>query len=244
MNVVVVGLGEVGRHITSVLVHEGHNVTCVDQSAEALSRAEESFDVMTIKGHGASAEILRRLGVQDCDLFVAVTDNSEVNLIAAIRAREMGATRTLARASDPAYFEDDRGLVTNMLGIDLVINPRALVALEIHKLVRSASAISVEDFADNRIEVIQLHIDKNTKGLGKPLRSIALPEGTLVVAIVRDEELVVPGGADAFYVGDEVYIIGLTDQMSQVEKVFGRRRRQFTRKAIIVGGGSIGELLA
>jgi trk system potassium uptake protein TrkA len=238
-------MGEVGRHVTSVLVQEGHNVIVVDADPEALARAEESFDVMTIVGHGGSQKVLRELQLQTCDLFVAVTDNSEVNLIAALRAREGGAARTIARASDTAYFDDDdRGLVTDLLGIDLVINPRALVAIEIHKLIRSVSALSVEDFADNRIEVIQLSMEPDTKGLGKELKALGLPQGTLVVAIVRDGQLIVPGGNDALHVGDDAYVVGISDQMAEVERVFGRRRRQFTRKVIIVGGGSIGLYLA
>ena len=182
MNVVVVGMGETGRHITQMLVGEGHNITVVDSDPKSLSRAEESFDVMVLRGHGASGQVLNQLDLAKCDLFVAVTNKSEINLIAAIRARELGAGRVVARADDMAYFEDDRGMVTGMMGIDLVINPNTLVAREIHKLVRSLSALSVEDFADNRVEVIQLAVDKDTKGLGKPLKNIVLPEGTLVVA--------------------------------------------------------------
>ena len=244
MNVVVVGMGETGRHITQMLVGEGHNITVVDSDPKSLSKSEESFDVMVLRGHGASAKVLKQLDLAKCDLFVAVTNNSEVNLIAAVRANELGARRTVARADDLVYFEDDRGMVTGMMGIDLVINPYSLVAREIHKLVRSLSALSVEDFADNRVEVIQLAVDKSTKGVGKPLKNIVLPAGTLVVAIVRDKRLIVPGGNDHYQVGDDVYVVGLTDSMKEVERVFGRRRKQFTRKVMIVGGGAIGLSLA
>lgn len=244
MNVVVVGMGETGRHITRVLVQEGHNLTVIDSDAEALAKAEEAFDVMTLHGHGAGSRVLKQLELEQVDLFVAVTNKSEINLLSAMRAAQMGARRTVARSDEMAYFDDERGLVTDMLGIDLVINPYTLVAREIHKIVRSLSALSVEDFADNRVEVIQLAIDKDTKGLGKPLKSLTLPAGTLVVAIVRDKELIVPGGNDYFQVGDEVFVVGLTESMKQVERVFGRRRKQFTRKAMIVGGGAIGLSLA
>ena len=244
MNVVVVGMGETGRHITQMLAGEGHNITVVDSDPKSLSRAEESFDVMVLRGHGASGSVLNQLDLEKCDLFVAVTNKSEINLIAAIRAREAGVGRVVARADDMAYFDDDRGMVTGMMGIDLVINPNTLVAREIHKLVRSLSAISVEDFADNRVEVIQLAVDKDTKGLSKPLKNITLPEGTLVVAIVRDKRLIVPGGNDHYQVGDDVYVVGLTESMKQVERVFGRRRKQYTRKVMIIGGGAIGLSLA
>ncbi|MCA9564859.1 MAG: Trk system potassium transporter TrkA, partial [Myxococcales bacterium] len=244
MNVVVVGMGETGRHITSRLVQEGHDVTVVDSDAESLARAEEMFDVLVLKGHGASSDILNQIDWDACDLFVAVTNQSEINLISAIRASRRGAKKVVARADDLAYFDDERGLVTDMLGIDLVINPFTLVAREIHRIIRSISALSVEDFADNRVEVIQLPVEKETKLLGKPLRSLGLPEGTLIVAIVREGELIVPGGSDILLVDDDAYIVGLTDRMADVEKLFGRRRRRITRKAMIVGGGTIGLSLA
>lgn len=244
MNVFVIGMGEVGRHITSVLVHEQHNVTIVDQDPDALARAEESFDVMTLRAHGASEQVLEHVSAGHCDLFLAMTNNSEVNLISAIRAREAGAKMTIARAHQSPYFEGDQGLIRGFLGIDLVIDPRAQVAHEIHKIVRAVSAISIHEFADDRIEVIQLTVDNGATGLGTPLKSIDLPEGTLVVAIVRDDELIIPGGNDSYHVGDDVHVIGLTDQMAKVEEFFGRKRKKFTRKAMIVGGGRIGLALA
>jgi trk system potassium uptake protein TrkA len=224
MNIIVVGMGETGRHITGVLVDEGHNVTVVDASAEALARAEDAYDILTLRGHAASPRIQEQLDLASCDLFVAVTDKSEVNLIAALSAARGGAKRTAARADDPAYFVDDRGVVTDMLGIDLVINPKALVARELHRMVRSISALSVEDFADNRVEVVQLPIDKSTKGLGTPLRTLELPQGALIVALVRDGALIVPAGDDYLQIGDEAYVVGLAEAMSEVERVFGRPR--------------------
>ena len=168
MNIVVIGMGEVGRYVTGVLVQEGHNIIVVDNHAESLARAEEAFDVMTILGHGASGKVLRELNLETCDLFVAVTDNSEINLISALRARQFGASRTIARANETVYFDDDdRGLVTDLLGIDLVINPRALVALEINRLIRSVSALSVEDFADNRIDELKIEYGRAQKELQK-----------------------------------------------------------------------------
>lgn len=244
MNIIIVGMGEVGRYISRVLVEEGHNVVIIDINPDALSQAEESLDAMVLKGHGANVKTLREAGVGNCDLFIAVTDRDEVNMLAAIRAKELGAKSTMARVADPMYFEDARGIYTDMMGIDLVINPQALVALEMHKIVRSTNAVAVEDFADNRIEMIQLPVDEGTFVVNRPLKDLKLPSNTLIAAIIRDDDILVPSGTDIVLPGDEVLVVGRIEQIPRVEQLFDRERRKFTRRVIIVGGSQIGATLA
>ena len=110
MNIVIVGMGEVGGHIARVLTDDGHDVVLIDRSAAALQRAEELLDVSTIVGHGGDLERLRQANVATCDLFVAVTDHCELNLVACVQARALGAKRTVARVMGAAYGELSREL--------------------------------------------------------------------------------------------------------------------------------------
>ena len=245
MNIVIVGMGEVGRYISRVLVQEGHEVVIIDNSPEALTYAEETLDAMVLKGHGANLNTLREARAGEADLFIAVTDHCEVNILSALRARELGASRTIARVSNLAYLDNERGMVNGLMGIDLVINPNALVALEMHKIVRSSNAVAVEDFADNRIEMIQLPVDDSSVFAGKLLKDIRLPENTLIAGIIRDHDsIVVPGGMDAIRSGDELLIVGRIEQIPKVERMLKRERRRFTRRVIIVGGSQVAEMLA
>lgn len=244
MNIVIVGMGEVGKYISRVLVGEGHDVVIIDIDAAALSAAEETLDAMVLEGHGANVRTLRQAGIQNADLFIAVTDHDEVNMLSAIRAKDMGARATIARVADPKYFEEDRGTFSSVLGIDLVINPDALVALEMHRIVRSANAVAVEDFADNRVEMIQLPVDEGTYLVNRPLKDIKLPSNTLVAAIIRDDDVMVPGGTDVVRTGDELLIVGRMEQIPKVEKLFDRERRRFTRRVIVIGGTQVGATLA
>ena len=222
MNITIVGMGEVGRYISRVLVHEDHNVVIIDNDPEALAQAEETLDAMVLHGHGANTKTLMQAQVERCDLFIAVTDHCEVNLLAAIRAKELGARRTIARVADPAYFDNDKGLIANVMGIDLVINPNALMALELHKIVRSSSAVAVEDFADNRIEMIQLPLDKRSFGVDRMIQDIRLPSNTLIAALIRAHEIVVPGGQDTLKLDDELLIV----PAQQVHAARADHRRQ------------------
>jgi trk system potassium uptake protein TrkA len=244
MNIVIVGMGEVGRHVSNVLADEDHNVVIIDVDRDALMHAEDTIDAMVLNGHGANPNTLEEANVEAADLFIAVTDSSEINMLAAIRAKQHGADKTIARVADTNYFRENRGLVADMLGIDLVINPDTLIAVELHKLVRSVNAVAVEDFADNRIEMIQLPIDEVTSAVNRPLKDINLPTSTLVAAIIRDDRLIVPSGEDMIYPGDQVLGVGRVDKISEFEGRFNRQRKRFTNKVIVAGGSEISATFA
>ncbi len=105
MNIVVIGLGEVGRHLLSVLDKEGHDIVAVDASAKAVQYAEEHYDVASIVGYGASETVLKIAGVARADLVVAVTNHDEMNLIAALAAKQLGAKHVVARVQGTAWSE-------------------------------------------------------------------------------------------------------------------------------------------
>jgi trk system potassium uptake protein TrkA len=244
MNIVIAGMGEVGRYISSVLVREEHNVVIIDRDLDALNHAEETLDALILHGHAGDARTLKRANIAAADLFVAVTDHCEVNIIAALRAKRLGAKRAIARVSEDAYFDNERGVVSDLMGIDLVINPNSLIALEMHKIVRSSNAVAVEDFAHNRIEMIQVPVVASCPAANRSLLDLRLPENTLVAAIIRDGDLLVPGGHDVILPDDEVLVVGRIEQIPKVERLFKRDRRRFTRRVIIVGGSQAGVALA
>ena len=110
MYIIVIGIGEVGKHLLSELDQDGHDVVAVDRDPAAVRYAEDHYDVMSLTGYGASEEILLAAGVRRADMVVAVSDNDEVNLIATLAAKQLGAKHVIARAfratSGPAL---DRG---------------------------------------------------------------------------------------------------------------------------------------
>ncbi len=246
MYIVVIGLGQVGRHVVRTLEWEKHDVVAVDSDAEAIDYIEEHHDVMTLRGYGASQRVLKEAGVERADLVVAVTDHDEVNLIAALGARRLGAKRAIARVQGNEWSGGDdempQGVQYGLLGVDVVFNPRVLLAQEIAKIAQSHGALEVLDLDNDRLEVVQLEIGDQGRMLHKPLAKLQLPKGVLVGAVVRDKQLFVPGGADVLLPGDRVYLVGLPDRMVEAEDLFTRRTE--ARSVCIVGGGVVGEALA
>ena len=239
MNIIVCGMGEVGNHLSSVLVQEGHNLLIIDSDQKALDKADDLLDALTLCGHAGAIKTLKEARVGKADLFIAVTNQCEVNMIAALQAKDLGAKKTIARVNRSVYFEEERGITSDMLGIDLVINPRFLAAMEIHKLIRTQGAVAVEDFVDNKIEMLQLPVRPKAKVVNRTLKDLKLPKHSLIVGIIRAGGLIIPCGADLLLAGDEVIVIGTIEEISTVEKLFGRDLADCAKNVFIVGGSEI-----
>jgi len=242
MYIVIVGMGEVGRHLVRVLEHEGHDIVAVDASAEAIQAVENNHDVATLNGYGASHEVLTQAQVGKADLLVAVTDHDEVNLIAALAARQLGAKRVIARAQGNAWTTHAEGVRYGLLGVDVVINPRVLVAKELGRIARSHGAIDVIDLAQDRIELVQVQLTDEARHLNKPLMKLNLPADTLVAARVRDGKLDVTGGGSVLMSGDSIYLIGRPAAILEAEEYFTKSRE--AKRVCIIGGGVVGSALA
>jgi trk system potassium uptake protein len=242
--VVIVGAGEVGRHVVRALEKDKHDVVVVDKSRAALDQVEEHHDVMTLLGYGAAGDVLEKARAGTADMVVAVTDHDEVNLIAALAAKQMGAKRVVARVQGSEWSGNhrDQGVSYNLLGVDVVFNPRVLLAQEIVRIAQSHGALEVVDLANHAIEVVQMELPETSRQTGKRLAKLHLPRGVLVGAVVRDGQLFIPGGADALQPQDRVYLIGSPEKMVEAEDLFSTQRE--AKRVCILGGGVVGESLA
>ena len=222
-----------------MLSHEGHEVSVIDRSSDAIDRVNESLDCLTIVGHGAGVKSLRNAETAKADLFVAVTDGDEANLLSCLAARSMGAKRTVARVSSWVYVRGARRLYRDLLNLDLIISPEALASAEITKSVKSPAVLRLESFAAGKVLVKQLKIGRDNKFARKKLKDISLPEGTLVAGVLRGDDMIVPRGDDELQIGDSAYVIGKTESMERIEKLFGLEVPP-TQRVVIMGGGEVG----
>ncbi len=241
MHVVIIGLGEVGRHLIRALEPDGHDIVAIDHSQSVVDLVDEKFDVATIVGYGASEELLEQASISRADLCIAVTDHDEVNLVAALIAKTAGAKRVVARTQGIEFARSRQGVRHDFLGVDVTINPSVLVAQELVKVARSHGAVEVIDLSQDRIELVQVEVTEKSKYCHRPLSSVPF-KNALVAAVVRNKELFVPGGADNLLEGDRIFLIGRPSDLPAAEELFTARRQ--TRKACIAGGGLTGEMVA
>ena len=138
LKTIVVGAGKLGFELASRLCHENLDVVVIDRIASQLDEIERNLDVMTIHGNGASLRVLRQAGASDAQLFIAVTEHDEVNMLACILAKQLGARTTIARVRDPDY-DTERALETSGTypGVDVTINPDHQAAAELARFIRT-----------------------------------------------------------------------------------------------------------
>ncbi len=243
MQIVIIGMGEVGRHLASVLLAEDHDVTIIDSDPNVLEAAGDKIDVRSIRGNGASFRTLRDAEVSKADLVAAVTDNDEANIVASLQAKELGAQRVIARVDSHEYLPGWEGAYHGILGIDLVISTRILAAVAVYKLIRSFGATTVEHFADNRIQMVGLRVS-DPANCDIRLRELQTPADTLIAAILRGDDLIIPSGDDCLMLDDEAFVIGKTDVIQSSELYFGKEVQRGAKSVVILGGGEIGFAIA
>ena len=152
MHIIIVGCGKVGHTLTEQLVREGHDITIVDVSERVIADISEVFDVMGVRGNGASLSVLEEAGVRSADLIIAVTGSDELNLLCCTIARKVGGDlAAIARVRNPDY---SRELVylRQQLGLSMIINPELEAAREIARILSRPQALSVSAFAKGHAE--------------------------------------------------------------------------------------------
>lgn len=107
MNITIIGAGDIGYHLAGMLASEKKNVVLVDQNEEALNRIGNEFDLLTVCGSATSPRVLDKAGVRNADLIIAATNIDEVNILAAMMSKRMGAKKTIARVRNEDYSADN-----------------------------------------------------------------------------------------------------------------------------------------
>ena len=129
MNIIIIGAGKVGYTLAKYLSIDGDNIIVIDKKDMALEHINNNLDVMCIKGNCTSLKVLDEAGIREADLLISVTDSDELNMLCSLAAKKLGVKHTVARVRTPDYDEDIT-LLTEAVGIDLVINPEKAAAME------------------------------------------------------------------------------------------------------------------
>ena len=243
MNIIIVGNGKVGYTLAQYLSKDGHDVTVMDVSQQALLRASETLDVMCVRGNGANVKVLIEAGVENADVIVAVTGNDEQNMVCCLAAKQLGAKYSIARIRDPEYTES-LTLLQKKLDIDMVINPERATAQEISRLLRFPFAINIESFAHGRVEMVEFRAENTDPILNMPLSRLhnRFPH-IQFTAVQRNGTAFIPDGASVLLPGDRVYATGDRESVTKFFKHLGKDTQRL-KSALLIGGGHIAYYLA
>jgi trk system potassium uptake protein TrkA len=247
MKVIIIGAGEVGYHIADSLSREGIDTVVIDRNEERLHEISEMLDVQTILGSGSSPEVLKRAGMAQAEMVIAVTDSDETNMIACLLAStqcripiRIARIRNVELNGDCSLFGTDR------LNIDLCINPEQEAVRNVMNLLEFPGAAEVFSFAEGRIRLLGFQIDPDAAVIGKKLTALrAMEPGfkVLITAIVRGDQLIVPSGGSVIEDGDYLFAVTDATHVRELLRFFGKNTEP-PRRIIIIGGGNTGMMLA
>ena len=235
MKIVLVGGGKVGFALCRSLVAENHDVVLIEQDEAVLNHIVSRFDIIGLLGNGADFAILEQAGVQECDIFIALTEHDEVNMISAVLAKKMGAKETIVRVRNPeysnAYFKEK-----NILGFSLIVNPELLAARAISNIIDFPNALSVERFAGGRVSLMEFVV-KDASGLCQmPISEFRKKFDVIVCALERNHELIIPGGEMTLQDKDRIFVTGNRVDMMRLHNHFKART---VKSFLIIGAGKI-----
>jgi trk system potassium uptake protein TrkA len=240
---IIIGAGKVGFSIAQLLSNEDHDVVIIEQSPERQEILEETLDVQVILGSGSSTSALEAAGVRSADMLLAVTEFDELNMVACLLGKKYGVKTTVARVRNPEYLEVKDFNFKESIGIDLIINPERVTALEIAKIVGHPEAMNVDFYAMGKVQMLELEIKKESPLVGKKIKELdtALPYN--IVCIEHQQKILVPWGEDILHEGDRIHLMARTNEMKEVEKMLGFQTPR-VEHITILGGGRTGYYLA
>ena len=244
MNIIIVGCGKVGSALSEQLAAEKHDITVIDINPSAVRRVSEVCDVMGVHGNGVVHSVQEEAGIEYADMFIAVTDSDELNLLCCLIAKKASSCKTIARVRNPDFLSE-RGFIKEKLGISMIINPELETANEIARLFSIPSAMEVDTFARGRIELLKTELPKNSPLCGKKIMDGMgkLSGRTLICAVERGKEVIIPTGETVLFAGDKISFIASHKEAGHFLKKTGISKFKI-KTIIIVGGGKISYYLA
>ncbi len=242
MNIIIIGAGDIGFHLCSKLIEDENNCTIIELDPLIAQKAGEHLDAHIIVGSGTSYKILQNAKISSADIFIAVTQNDELNLIACMMAKKSGVATTIARIRNPEYFS----MKPTDFGVDLAIHPELEVANAVIQLVRQSSATDYFEFENGKIIIIGIRLEDNFDYFGDTLIKLSKHFAHIplrILAIKRNDTTIIPKGYDTLEKGDRIYVVCGSQHYKETLKFFGKINANIN-KVMIVGGGLVGQYIA
>ncbi len=218
---VIIGAGSIGKNLAmEIETNQPEVITKLIERDQARSEAAARLlkNTEVLHGDALDYEVLAEANVQNAETVVAVTDDDKVNILSSLLAKRCGASRTLTLLNNITYSS----LVTS-LGVDAVINPRAITVSTILQHVRQARLRSVHTLGDNYAEVIEAEARETSHIIGLTIDDVTIKGSIMIAAVVRDNQVLLLPKKIIISVGDRLIIIAKKETVRKVEKLFSIR---------------------
>jgi len=214
--VTILGGGRTGYHLAQILEEQKISIKIIEKDFKRAERISEKLNnTLVIHGDGSDYQLLDEENVGQSDIFVAVTDDDKINMLCSLIAKNLGVKTTICQLKRFEVIP-----LVEQIDIDIVLSPRILTAGAILKYIRRGDIVSVTVLGEEKAEMFELFAQPGSIAVNKKIQDIKFPRGSVVGAVVRGEQVIVPDGnfkIDAF---DRVIVFTLPLDLPKVEKLF------------------------
>ena len=195
-------------------------VTIIEPEKDKAEMAAASLrTAVVLHGDATEIDVLKDAAVELTDIFVALSENEQTNLLTALLAKKHGAKKTIVLTNEPELVH-----IINQVDVDVVVNPRLVTASAILQHVRRGQILSIAKLGDSEAEAIELIAEEGSEIVKKPLKKIRFPKKSILGAIVRNNTMLLPKGIEAINPGESVVVFTLPDDIERVQALFSVKK--------------------
>lgn len=193
-----------------------YKVTIIEENEKQCKWLVDKLNnTLVIKGDPSNFELLKEEGLEQMDAFIAVTPNSETNILTSLMAETLGVYKTVALVENLDYTH-----ISQHIGVNTIINKKIIAANNIFRYVRKGKVEAIASLHGVEAEVIEYSILKESQLTRKPIKNLKLPTNAIIGAIIRDEEVIIPNGDSLMKIQDKVIVLALPEAIGRIENMF------------------------
>ena len=216
MRVAIAGAGAVGVYIANDLVDAGHEILLIEQKPGVRDRSTTVEGVEWYIGDACEVSSLREAGLEGCDVMVAATGDDEDNLVVSLLAKtEFAVPRVIARVNHPK----NEWLFNENWGVDISVSTTHLITALVEEAVTVGRLVRILQFEGGKARLVEVTLAADAAVVDKAISEIDLPRNATFVAVVRDEQVVMPRGDTVFEAGDEILAMVTPESEEEVRQL-------------------------
>ena len=222
MKIIIVGGGQVGAYLAGLLIERGHEIKIIEQREARLPALKRDLPAdCIVLGNGTDPKVLEGAGILNANVVAAVTGADETNLVIATIARmEYGVRRVVGRVNNPK----NAWLFNGTMGVDAALNQADLMARLVAEEMTMGEMMTLLELNDGKYSLVERHVDPSSAVSGKTLRDIQFPSECVLVAILRDQQMIIPNGDAVLNANDKVVVLTSTAQLKKLADILGSKK--------------------
>ncbi len=215
MYIIIVGAGKVGYFLAKRLCRDRHGVSIVEKDKTTCEEIAKELEVLVIRGDGCDPQILEQAGAARADVVAAVTGDDEDNLIICQLAKELfHIQRTVGRVNNPQNEQ-----AFSELGVDIPMNSTEVIAKIIEEEISFSDFVSLLSFKRGKLAIVRVDLPKDSPVIDKQVKDVQWPENSVLLSVVRQDDVIVPKGDTILMAGDDVIALTMVGNESQLSNL-------------------------